>query len=180
MLAIALDLSNFGQDWVSWQNIELGRILFVVAIVTAIGLFLALFLFRSEKYKQRLLWTVPIAFSLVSIVGIALLTIHHYGLNEQYNYFTAKRDIKNGKVQILQIGLIMPMPNVDFKEEQEARKIAPDHFNYKPVYLGCVETDGIAIYNSVMEDYLEKLNGKGWRVRERQMVDSILQTSTRR
>ena len=112
MLAILLDLSNFGQDWLSRQNLEVGRILFVIAIVMGIGLFLALFLFCVEKYKQRLLWTVPIAFILVSIVGIALLTIHHYGLNEGYNYFTAKRDIRNGKVQILQIALIEPLLNV--------------------------------------------------------------------
>jgi hypothetical protein len=134
-------------------------------------------LFRKKNYKQRLLRTVLIAVILFSITDIFLVTITHYGLDEEYNYFTAMRDIRNGKVQILQIGLIMPMPNVDFKKQQEAEKIVADHFSYKSIYLGCTETNGMAIYNSVMEDYLERLNGKNWRVRERQMFDSILKSS---
>ncbi len=122
-LTFLLDISDFGQDRVSWESAEITRILLIIAIVAAIGFVLGLFLFRKKKYKQRLFWTVPIAFILFSIAGISMVTITHYGLDEQYNYFTAKRDISNGKVQILQIGLIMPTPNIDkffdyFKDKQ--------------------------------------------------------------
>ncbi len=98
----------------------------------------------------------------------------YYGLNEDYNYFAANRDIKNGKIQILETGFIMPELNVDWEKKQDAEKRLEKQFGYKSVYHGCIVTHGIDIYNSVMEDYLEKINGKNWRAIERHLSDSII------
>lgn len=175
ILAFALDISYFGEEWTGfWKHVEIKRILFIVAIVTGIGLFLGLFLFRKKKYKERILLTLPIAFVLFSLADISRITNSYYGLYEEYNYFSAKRDIKNGKVQILETGLILPTPNVDLDKQQAAEKITENHFGYKTVYLGCIVTNGIGIYNSVMEDYLEKINGKNWRIKKQQMLDSLM------
>jgi hypothetical protein len=175
ILAFVLDISQFGQfRYELWKNISITRLLLIVAIITAVGLFFGLFLFRRKTYKERITLTLPIAFILFSLIGISNLAINYYGLAEEYNYFSAKRDIQNGKVQLLEAGLILPTPNVDWDKQQEAEIIIANRFGYKSVYLGCTVTHGIGIYNNVMEDYLDKVNGKNWRVKSKQMFDSLM------
>ena len=49
-----------------------------------------------------------------------MISLHYYGLNEEYNYFAENRDIKNGKVP--ETGLIVPEPTVDWSKMQEVEK----------------------------------------------------------
>ena len=173
VLALVLDLTYLGQDTdIDWKNIEVLKILGAVTLLIAVGLLLGLFFFRKKNYKHRILLTIPICFILFAFVNISNTAINYYGLNEEYNYFTAKQDITNGKIQLLETGLILPGPNtnVDWNKKQDAEK----QFGYKSINLGCTVTNGIYIYNSVMEDYLEKVNGKNWRTKERQMFDSLM------
>lgn len=175
LIAFTLVITSFGQDRnISWKNVEVVRILAIVSIVVAAGLLLGFFLFRKQNYKRRIWLTIPIAFILFSCAGIITTATSYYGLNEEYNYFSANRDIKNGKIQILQAGLILPEPNADWDKKQEAERKLEKQFGYKSVYLGCVVTHGIGIYNSVMADYLKKVNGKDWQVKKRHMLDSLM------
>ncbi len=179
ILAIILDISQFGQDWHNfWLGVSIVRILLIIGCVVIVGLLFGLFLFPQKKYKQRILLTLPIAFLLFALADITNLAINYYGLNEEYNYFTAKRDIKNGKVQLLETGLIEPSPNVDWDKQQKIEKIIANHFGYKSVYLGCIVTHGIGIYNDVVEDYLDKVNRNNWRVKSKQMFDSLITSNT--
>ncbi|MBO9683422.1 MAG: hypothetical protein J7502_12270 [Flavisolibacter sp.] len=179
ILAFLLDVSAFGQYWnLFWKSLDVTRALIIIAIIAAFGLLLALLFFRKRTYKQRLLWTLPIAFILFSLTDITKATIGYYGLEEDYNYFTAKRDIKRGKIQILEMGLIIPNPNIDWEKQQAIQRIIEQHFGYKSVYLGCIATNGSIIYNNVMEDYLDNVNGKNWRIKQGQMIDSILKLNT--
>ena len=178
VIAFTLDITSFGQVRnISWKNIEIVRILAIVSIVAAVGLLLGLFLFRKQNYKRRILLTIPIAFILFSCADIIMTATSYYGLNEEYNYFSANRDIKNGKIQILETGLILPEPNVDWDKKQEAAKKLEKQFGYKSLYLGCIVTHGIGIYNSVMEHYLEKVNGKNWRIKQQHMLDSLMNSN---
>lgn len=175
ILALPLDITSFRQDTnTAWKNIEIIKILVVVAILIGVGILFGLFLFYKKNYKNRILLTIPIAFILFAFVDISKTAITHFGLNEEYNYFTAKQDIRKGKIQLLETGLILPEPNVDWNKKQDAEKKIEKQFGYKSIYLGCTVTNGIDIYNSVMEDYLEKVNGKNWRTKERQTLDSII------
>ena len=178
MLAFILDITYFGQDWsIVWKSISITSILLILAIIIVTGLFLGFLLFRKKQYKQRILVTIPIAFILFSLADISKVAISFYGLDDEYNYFSARRDIKNGKVQILETGLILPTPNVDWDKQQAAEEIAANHFGYKTVYLGCTVTHGIDVYNSVMEDYLNEVNGDDWRVKQRLMFDSLMSSN---
>jgi len=178
VIAFTLDITSFGQDRnISWKNIGVIRILAIVSMVAAVGLLLGLFLFRKQNYRRRIVLTIPIVFILFSCANIIMTAINYYGLNEEYNYFSANRDIKDGKIQILETGLILPEPNVDWDKKQEAEKKLEKQFGYKSVYLGCIVTHGIGIYNSVMEDYLEKLNGKNWRTKQQRMLDSLMNSN---
>lgn len=178
ILAFILDSSDFGQDWQnSWTGFDIRIILLIIAIVISVGLVLGLFLFRSKSYKERISLTLPISFILFSFADISKTVISHYGLDEEYNYFSAKRDIKNGKVLILETGLTLPTPNINWDKQQAAEEITANRFGYKTVYLGCIVTNGIGIYNSVVEDYLDKVNGKNWRVKSKQMFDSLMNST---
>jgi hypothetical protein len=178
ILALVLDLTYFGQDTdIVWKNIEALKILGVVTLLFAVGFLLALFFFRKKNYKHRIILTIPICFILFAFVSISNTAINYYGLNEEYNYFTAKQDIRKGKIQLLETtGLTLPDPNtnVDWNKKQNAEKKVEKQFGYKTINLGCTWTNGIGIYNSVMENYLDKVNGKNWRANERQMFDSIM------
>lgn len=178
IMAFILEISQFGQDWHNfWFDVSILRILLIIGCVVIAGLLFGLFLFRSKKYKQRILLTLPIAFLLFALADITNLAINYYGLSEEYNYFTAKRDIKNGKVQLLETGLILPSPNVDWDKQQKAEKITANYFGYKLIYLGCIVTHGIDIYNNVVEDYLDKVNGNNWRVNSKRMFDSLMNSN---
>ena len=174
-IAFIIDITSFGQDKnIYWKNIEAVRVLAFVSIIAAVGLLVGFFLFSREKYKRRILLTIPIAFILFSCADIIATAISYYGLNEEYNYFSANRDIKNGKIQILETGLILTVPNVDWNKKQEAEKKIEKKFGYKTVYLGCTFTHGIGIYNSVIEEYLEKVNDKKWRAQKQFLLDSLM------
>ena len=178
VIAFTLDITSFGQDRnISWKNIEIVRVLAIVLIVTAIGLLLGLFLFRKQNYKRRIVLTIPIAFILFSCADIIMTATNHYGLNEEYNYFSAKRDIKNGKIQLLETGLFLPEPNIDWDKKQDVEKRLEKQFGYKSIYLGCSVTHGIGIYNSIMEDYLEKVYSKNWRSKQQRMSDSLMNSN---
>jgi hypothetical protein len=177
ILALVLDLTYFGQDTdIVWKNIEALKILGVVTLLFAVGFLLALFFFRKKNYKHRIILTIPICFILFAFVDISKTAISYYGLNEEYNYFTAKQDLRNGKIQLLETGFTLPDPNtnVDWNKKQDAEKKIEKQFGYKSINLGCTVTNGIAIYNSVMENYLEEVNGKNWRTKERQVFDSLM------
>jgi len=175
ILAFLLDISFFDQDWTYvLKNIDAIKIAIILTIITAVGFFFGLFFFRKEQYRQRLFWTLPIAFILFSLAGITKFSMGYYGLDEEYNYFTAKQDIESGKIPIFETGLFMPHPNTDWDKQRAAQTIVEHHFGYKSVYLGCMLTNGIAMYNDVMENYLDKVTGKGWRAKEQKMRDSII------
>ena len=179
VIAFTLDITSFGQDRnITWKDIAIVRVLAIVLMVMAIGLLLGLFLFRKQNYKRRIVLTIPIAFILFSCADIIMTTTNDYGLNEEYNYFSAKGDIKNGKIQLLETGLILPEPNIDWDKKQDVEKRLQKQFGYKSIYLGCIVTHGIGIYNSVMEDYLEKVNGKNWRSKQQRMSDSLMNSNT--
>ncbi len=169
--AFILDLSQFGEEWNGiWTNFDAGRLLIIIGIILIAGLIFGLFLFQKRNYKKRLLLTIPIAFILFSIADFGNVFINKYGLTDQYNYFTAKRDIKNGKVQFLVAGLIdLPPNDKELKAEETLRK----QFGYKIVFIGCMTYPGVERYNAVVEDYLKKRNGKDWEIIYQQKLDSL-------
>src|SRR6478609_4978509 len=62
ILAFYLDITSFGQHrYIFWTNIELIRILLIVAITIVFGVLLGLFLFQKQNYKYRISLTIPIA-----------------------------------------------------------------------------------------------------------------------
>lgn len=92
-----------------------------------------------------------------------------FGLFTPYNFWTARQDIQNGKIQIANLG---EMP-LSFDQKQ---KLANSYgFNFHLV--GCEVTSdiikGTKFYNNVMIDHLENKYGEGWWKKFQAQLDSI-------
>jgi hypothetical protein len=109
------------------------------------------------------------------LLTILLLAGLCYGLNSvfglftSYNFWTARQDIKNGKIQIAEIG---EMP-LNFDQKQ---KLANSYgFDFR--LFGCEVTSGVIngtkYYNNVMVGYLESKYGVGWWTKFKTQLDSI-------
>jgi hypothetical protein len=117
--------------------------------------------------------------AVISIVFciIFLFLCRGYGLFSTYNYFTARRDIKNVNIQIIFTGLPMIC-----SRDSEIKAVRVK-YGFKVNHIGCVvstqEMNGIEVYNNVVEQYLAERNGKNWRIAYKTEVDSLYRVALR-
>jgi len=83
---------------------------------------------------------------------------------------TAKTDIAKNNPQIVYVGESMLTPS--------ALNNVSKKYGFEIVGFGCtlsaVEQNGIEIYNSQMDKYLDKLNGIGWKSEYKKEIDSLM------
>jgi amino acid transporter len=170
LIALTLDLTNVGENWKDiWQNFEIKRFLLVIIILCFSGLVLGLFVFRKLKYLKRIKLTIPIAFIFFSLYDLTKAVDYHYGLSEYYNYFTAKKDLKEGKVQILTAGFLV---SSDSEKTVKAKDSIRMQFGFTFLNVG-IYSEGLKRYNEVIEKYLTEKNGENWRKRLQFKIDSL-------
>lgn len=142
------------------------------AFFIATGLLVSLLPIRKSSYKQRISITIPAVMLLFSLYIIIGSFISEYGLFSSYNYFTARTDLKNGKIQLIRPGLIRS--SLLQQEKAITRK-----YGFSYVNSGCVISDnGFEHYNAVVADYLTQINGEDWRQRLDIELDSLYKTET--
>ena len=92
-----------------------------------------------------------------------------FGLFTPFNFWTAKQDIKNGKIQFVEIG---EMP-LNFVQKQELA----NSYGFNFYLFGCiVSTDiinGTEYYNKKMVSHLESKFGIGWWTKFQKQLDKI-------
>lgn len=107
--------------------------------------------------------------TIISILIIGIL-LWNYGFFNKYNYLTAKSDIANKNFQIVYIGESMLTVT-------HLNKIS-EKYGFKTVQLSCVisstEQNGIELYNSQMNNHLNKVNGVGWKNEYKKEIDSLI------
>ena len=107
--------------------------------------------------------------TILLIGGLYLGLRFMFGLFTPFNFWTAKQDIKNDKIQIAEIGE-MPM-NLEQKQ-----KLA-NSYGFKFYLFGCnVTTDiinGTKYYNKTMVEHLESKYGVGWWTKFQTQLDSV-------
>ena len=166
-LSVVLEFTQVENS--DWDDITIYSVIMMIVtlgLIALLALILSVIFFRKRKYKQRMLLTFPIATISISFLFLLVVLNHEYGLTDEYNYFSAKRDLRNGKVQIVGKGLLAP----ESKEEQAIRK----QFGYEVVWGGCViMNNGYEKYNAVMTDYLDKVNGNDWQIKQQRQLDSL-------
>ncbi len=112
---------------------------------------------------------------IILILGLTITVIlvvrHNYALSNDYNYISAKLDIKNGEVKIVHVGDSLSVEMID-----DINRVAAK-FGFKNVYLSSDaaknEMKGIINYNELMETFLTIKNGEGWKINYQQQVDKI-------
>ncbi len=92
-----------------------------------------------------------------------------FGIFTPYNFFTAKQDIDNGKIIIIEAG---EMP-LNFKQ----KKTLANNFSFDFELTGCLlntdKINGIKYYNNRMIQELEHKFGTGWWSKFQHQLDSI-------
>jgi hypothetical protein len=92
-----------------------------------------------------------------------------FGLFTLFNFWTARQDIKNGKIQIVEIG---EMP-LNFGQKQRLA----NSYGFDFYLIGCEVTSdiihGTKYFNNVMVDHLKNKYGAGWWTKFQTQLDSI-------
>ena len=127
---------------------------------------------QCMKTRKTIIVTSITSLAIAGTLSVAWCT----GCFTPYNYFTGKRDIRNDKIQLVSSGLTLP----ELIQEAEIGK----KYGFLRSNAGCIVTTqlsrGIAIYNNLVENYLNKRNGHDWRLRYEQEIDSVRQALGKR
>jgi hypothetical protein len=116
--------------------------------------------------------------SLILIVAITAILIvrQNFKNSPEYNFITAKLDIKNGNARIVHTGFRKTSSN-DSEIDNVASK-----YGFKNIYIGGKTTkqiiSGINKYNEVIETYLKVRNGSNWRKKYQSEVDSLYKAAS--
>ncbi|WP_347175533.1 hypothetical protein [Polaribacter uvawellassae] len=103
------------------------------------------------------------------IIGIGFL-LWNFGFFNRYNYLTAKSDIASNNPQIIFIGeSMLTYSDINTVSKKYGFKVV----NFDRI-VNQSEQNGIEIYNSQMDNYLDKLNGIGWETEYKKEIDSLM------
>jgi uncharacterized protein YxeA len=107
---------------------------------------------------------------LILIFTAIFIVWRNYATSPEYNYVTAKIDIRNDNIRVVNlVDSIIPY------KEKEIQTIA-SKYGFKNVYPGKVtsnEMKGIKNYNEIIEMYLNVRNGSDWRHNYQKEIDSL-------
>ncbi|AXY77631.1 hypothetical protein D3H65_28220 [Paraflavitalea soli] len=112
-----------------------------------------------------------IALILGAVLTALLIVKKNYDQSPEYNYLTAKLDIRKGNCRLVRVGTHTISP-----QEQAIEGVA-SKYGFKNVYIEKVsarERKGIDHYNETIEIYLSFRNGPDWKANYQHEVDSIL------
>ena len=121
---------------------------------------------------------VIIICSILIVVIFTLLVVRqNYKNSPDYNYITAKLDIKNKNARIINVGLRKPSSKNNEIDSVEAE------YGFKNIYIGYDTTkqikSGINNYNEVIEAFLKLRNGMDWRAHYQRKIDSIYNAASK-
>lgn len=104
--------------------------------------------------RSKIRWVI---LTFILILGIYFGLKLAFGIFTPYNYFTANRDIQNGKIQIIELGEVY-MPQIEMKLASK--------YGFEINFPGCIVTkelkNGTDYYNAEVIKYLNLKNGKNF------------------
>jgi len=108
---------------------------------------------------------------IILIISIISILWHVDDFSSDYNYATAKIDITNGNVRIINIGI----PKTSSKDKEI--EMVSTRYGFKNIYIEKYtpqQTEkGINNYNELIETYLTLRNGSNWKINYNREVDSL-------
>ncbi len=113
--------------------------------------------------------------SILIVIFIAVIVLwQSYASSPQYNYVTAKLDIKNDNSRIVNV-----TDSINALIEKKIQVIA-SKYGFTNVYLQKIssgEMKGIRQYNETIEMYLNFRNGPHWKYNYQKELDSLYRVS---
>jgi hypothetical protein len=113
---------------------------------------------------------------LVLLISAIIIFWQNYKGSPDYNYLTAKLDLKNGNVRIINVGY-----RITSSKDKEIDIVA-EKYGFKNIHIGYDTTKqkmkGIKNYNEMVEAYLALRNGSNWKVNYQREVDSLYKAAT--
>lgn len=115
--------------------------------------------------------TIIIFLILAAVIFALLVVRQNYKNSPDYNYITAKLDIRNNNVRIINVGWRKLSSKNNEIDSVEAV------YGFKNIYIGYDTTNkiisGLNNYNNVIEAYLKLRNGINWREIYQRKIDSL-------
>lgn len=112
---------------------------------------------------------------LALIIATAFVLWQSFDLSSDYNYATAKLDIKNGDVKMIHIGAQKISP-----KDKEIEMVAA-RYGFRNIYIEKftkTQTEkGIKNYNELIDTYLTLRNGVNWKASYEREIDSLYKTA---
>ena len=114
---------------------------------------------------------ITVGSALILVIAVIIIVRLNYKGSPDFNYITAKLDIKNGNIRIINTGYRIPS-----SKDKEIDMVAAK-YGFKNIYIGNDTTkqkmNGIKNYNKITETYLALRNGNNWRNNFLREIDSI-------
>jgi hypothetical protein len=179
MLIIAnLIFSNYYDlDFIKDNNwTEVGEIFLAIIILASLGSF---FLYRKARLLKKFLISFSVLCSVVTIVLMINWMHSFYIIYETQKQLIsefrkeAEIDIRNDNVKILTQGI----PLISNKSQYDSIEKIEQKYGLSVKNIGCIIAPEItaaeAEYIKITEVYLEKRNGKNWRIKMQSEIDAI-------
>ncbi len=168
--------------YTDWQ--ELAVIYFSIF---SISILLSLFLFKKQKFAKKFYISI-ICFNIILFIFISVKGVNSFIENKKYLEETitqfrkdAEKDIEIDNVKCFSQGLMLPpQSEIDAKIQKNIEIIRKKYgLNHKN--LGCtispILTKAQEEYKKITDVYLEKRNGKNWKIKMKKEIDSINKNS---
>lgn len=118
--------------------------------------------------RKKIVIVVVILILLIAAISILWQA---YDLSSDYNYATAKLDIKNGDVKMIHVGV-----QKTSSKDKEIEMVAA-RYGFRNIYIEKFTPkqteEGIKDYNKLIDAYLSLRNGFDWKEKYKRETDSL-------
>ncbi len=173
-----LDILKIIRNNVEWKPLLLIYLALIFISIVASLLFYKHITFVNKFYKIMISFNI-IGMIIMSIYGINRFVENKNSFDEILTDFRkdAEKDIKEDNVKIFGQGLPLPPKTEKDAERQKQIEKVRKVYGLSGKNLGCIIsyqlTKAQEEYVKITDEYLEKRNGKGWRLKMKNQIDSI-------
>jgi glucan phosphoethanolaminetransferase (alkaline phosphatase superfamily) len=164
------------------QHVEWKELLLIYGVLFLVAIFFSLIFYKKISFSRKLIRSMILINVLCTFLMLANGLYRFYNnrqeLKESVLSFQneAKEDIKKDKIKEFGGGLLLPPKNkIEYKKFVKVDSIKKN-YGLIPVSY-CTISESLEIskeeYRKISEPYLEKRNGKNWREKMRQEIESI-------
>lgn len=159
-----------------YTEVEMKEYIYVLIIPIILSIFIAAFVYTKRFYWERLFPSLIISYFLM----FGFLSFNFFNTFFEHQKVIkisrnkAKEDIKKGIIKRIEsTGLLLPDKNYKIRRKK-IDSLERYKYGYFTESTGCMIFEENQYYNEVVDDYLEKRNGKNWKAELKKEINLIL------